>query len=648
MRIPDKDTLVIKSEDGKTIVMTDPTVPGAPTTLPFGTKVSATEPQQVGRYQVSERIGRGGMASVFRAFDPGIDRVLAIKFLHPDYCEDEGYRARFIREARAAGMLSHPSIVTIYDVGEITGRPYMAMELIEGEPLNDVIAKKGSLSIRETLAIGLQLAQALDYAHKKGLVHRDIKPANVMLLPDGQTIKVMDFGIAHFSSQNEQMTTRVGDVLGTPQYMSPEQTQGAKVDGRSDLFSVGVLLYFMLGGRVPFQGDSLVALAMKIVNDEPQPIEQLRPDTPVALRRIVKKCLAKSASDRFQLGEELAQSIRALQRARDGSSKERAEVPVVPLRLKWALMMGAFVFVVMALTGAVVHQQQKAALMAQVTDYGASLGRFIAAQSAVSALGDEWDAVEVSVQEIMKTGDFASVLVTDSSGVVKVSSEPTLLDKPYQPVLGESLGVGKGGVKLRRYTKGPDTLLGFVAPITFQGKSVGQVDIGLAERPLSRVANLSLTLMVVLVLITVLAVAVMMYFVANWFVQPMRVLRAAMVNIAEGQLGHRITQIRKDEFGTVYAGFNQMAQALSQGREDDVHVTTASAPKPNHAQLPSGASLSSESAVDQTTTLPDGRASQAMHFGRAVEGTQDSPASSNDGDGSDFPETEIQRGIPSR
>ncbi len=160
-----------------TYVMIDVTMPGDSDTLPIGAKASAAEPQQVGRYQVSERIGRGGMASVFRAYDPGIDRVLAIKFLHTAYCEDEGYRARFLREARAAGMLSHPNIVTVYDVGEIQGRPYMAMELIEGEPLNDLIGRVGPMPVRQVLEIGLQLAMALDYAHGKGLVHRDIKPA---------------------------------------------------------------------------------------------------------------------------------------------------------------------------------------------------------------------------------------------------------------------------------------------------------------------------------------------------------------------------------------------------------------------------------------------------------------------------------------
>ncbi len=537
-------------------------VTDAAPTLPAGTVVNANEPRQVGRYRVSERIGRGGMASVFRAYDPAIERVIAIKFLHADYCEDEGHRARFIREARAAGMLSHPNIVTIHDVGEIDGRPYMAMELIEGEPLNEIIARSGPMPVREVLDIGLQLALALDYAHGKGLVHRDIKPANMIRMPDGRTLKVMDFGIAHFSTKTDQLTTRVGDVLGTPQYMSPEQTQGAPIDGRSDLFSVGILLYTLLAGRAPFRGDSLVALAMKIVNEAPTPIEHTRPDLPLALRKIVHKCLEKDAANRFQSGAELAQAIRSLRRTLDRESAAAKAAPVVSLRLKWASLMALTVLVVMVMTGGVIHNRQNAAMLAQVTEYGASLARFIAAQSAVSALGDEWDAVEVSVQEIMKTGDFSSIQVADSSGLVKASSNAALIDKRFVPDAGQSLGTGKGDVQIRRYQRGDETTIGFLAPITFQGKTVGQVDLGIPERPLTRVAQLSLGLMAVLVLVTVLSVAVAMYFAVNWFSKPIRVLRHAMSEIELGRLQYRITEKRRDEYGAAYTAFNRMARAL--------------------------------------------------------------------------------------
>lgn len=539
--------------------------PGSESARRTAPAASPAAPRQVGRYQITERIGRGGMASVYRAHDPGIDRTIAIKFLHAAYCEEEEYRARFLREARAAGMLSHPNIVTVHDVGEIEGRPYMAMELIEGEPMNELMSRSGPMPIRDTLVIGLQLAKALDYAHGKGIVHRDIKPSNIMVLKGSSTVKVTDFGIAHVASgASSTHQTRVGDVLGTPQYMSPEQTKGSKVDGRSDLFSVGIILYQMLSGVAPFQGDSIVALAMKIATEEPTPIEKLRGDLPQGVRRIVERCLAKQPERRFQTGQELAAAISQAMRDIEDEAREKEKPRILPLRLKWALMMGAIVFAVMAVTGAVVNRQQTAAMMAQVTDYGASLSRFIAAQNAVSALADEWVAVEVSVAEVMKTRDFTSVSVVDRAGVVRASSDAASVGQPYKARSGELLGTRAGGVTVTRVLDDNDNVLVFEAPMTFQGKAVGRVALGVPEKPLAQVARLSLTLMIVLVIVTVLAVAVAMYFVANWFARPIKLVGDSMREIAQGRFEHRIREERTDEFGQLYKGFDAMAQALQE------------------------------------------------------------------------------------
>ena len=534
----------------------------AHTTLPNAQGANPNEPRQVGRYQVMERIGRGGMASVFRAHDPGIDRVIAIKFLHSAYSQDEEYRGRFLREARAAGNLSHPNIVTVHDVGEIDGRPYMAMELIQGEPLDEMMKRIGPLPIRDTLTIGLQLANALAYAHSKGIVHRDIKPSNIMGVKGTMTVKVTDFGIAHVSSPGSAQQTQVGAVLGTPQYMSPEQTQGAKVDGRSDLFSAGILLYQMLSGHAPFQGDSVVSLAMKIANEEPVPLDKLRPDIPQAVRRIVERCLAKAPERRFQTGKELADALSRALFNLDEEAREQGRPRIVPLRVKWALTMGMIVFAVMAITGAVVNRLQNAALMQQVTDYGASLSRFIAAQNALPVLSEEWVAVEVALQEIMKTRDFRSITVVDHGGVVRASSDAAQLGQPYQPRSGQRLDGREGGVNVTRYVDQKDSILGFEAPMTFQGKTIGRIALGIPEAPLTRVARLSLSLMAALVVVTVLAVAVAMYFLANWFARPIKILSESMIEITQGRFEHRIREQRKDEFGALFRAFDEMAQAL--------------------------------------------------------------------------------------
>ena len=532
-------------------------------TLPGGARSGGLTVRQVGRYVIQERLGRGGMATVFRAHDPGIGRDVAIKFLHATLCEDGDYRARFLREARAAGGLSHPNIVTVHDVGEIEGRPYMAMELLDGEALSDVMEIGKPLPVRDVVIMGIQLARALDYAHAHGIVHRDIKPGNIVRLKGSQTIKVTDFGIAHMESTSSEQRTRVGDVLGTPQYMSPEQTQGEKLDGRSDLFSAGIVLYQMLTGQRPFLGDSLVALAMKIAKEDPQPIEKLRPDVPSALRRVVERCLAKAPDRRFQTGRELSDALTRVLGEIDQAARHKERPRIVPLRVKWAAMMALIVAGVMAVSAAVIHQRQYGAMVNQVTDNGAALARFIAAQNAVAALGEDWVTVEVAVQEILKTRDFESVTVIDRQGVVRAASNTALLGQPYKAPAGEAISNKRvDNVAMSRYMSGGETVLGFEAPITFQGKQVGRVALGLPERPLIYVARLSMGLMAVLVLVTVLAVAVAMYFVANWFSQPIKLVIESMGEIAKGRFDHRIREQRKDEFGLLYAAFDQMAQAL--------------------------------------------------------------------------------------
>lgn len=545
------------------------TLPG---TLPPGSLPGTTQHQgdlvtrQVGRYEVRDCLGRGGMATVYRAHDPGIGRDVALKFLHASLCADTDCRERFLREARAAGGLSHPNIVIVHDVGEIEDRPYMAMELLDGASLADILSEGKALPIRDTVVMGIQLARALDYAHKHGIVHRDIKPGNIVRLKDGHTIKVTDFGIAHVETTQGEQRTRSGEVLGTPQYMSPEQTVGGKIDGRSDLFSAGVVLYQMLTGQRPFQGDSIVSIALKIAKEQPAPLDKLRPDVPTALRRIVDRCMAKLPEQRFQSGKELADALVKVLAEIDEAALARNRPRIIPLRVKWALTMGLIVAVVMGLTATVTTKRQYAAMLAQVTDNGAALSRFIAAQNALSVLADDWVAVDVALQEIMKTKDFDSITVIDRAGVVRAASNGALVGQAYQQPPSEALGDKAGQIKTWRYTMQGQaktgTAIGFEAPITFAGKSLGRVVLGLPEAPLTQVARLSMTLMAVLVLVTVLAVALAMYFVANWFARPIKLVAESMEQIAKGRFDHRIAEHRKDEFGELYVSFDQMAQAL--------------------------------------------------------------------------------------
>jgi serine/threonine-protein kinase len=562
-------------------------VPAFGDSLPKGAFAASDEGaqpafQQVGRYQILERIGRGAMATVYKAYDPEINRTLALKFLQPDLCVQEEHRSRFLREAKAAGGLSHPNIVTVFDVGEIQGRPYIAMELLDGTPLSEIMRPGAGMPIRDVVETGIQLARALDYAHSKGIFHRDIKPSNIMRLKDGNTIKVTDFGIARIDSGEDTQHTRVGTVLGTPQYMSPEQAMGEKVDGRSDLFSVGVVLYQLLGGHAPFEATSIVTLAHRIAREDPTPIEKLRRDVQPALRRVIERCLKKQPDKRFQTGRELAMALAKVIRDINEEADSQGRPRIVPLRVKWTIMMAVVVAVTMALTATVVVQRQYAAMMGQMIDYGASLAKFLATENAVPALAGEWVAIEVSVQEILRTQDFHAITIVDRKGIVRVSSDAGLVGQSYQPPAGaKSIASRANGVNVQSYdTPSGQTVLDFEAPITFQSKEIGRVHLGILEQPLSRVARLSTFMMALLVLTTVAAVVIATYLIADRYSKPIKLLAESMAEIGKGRYDYRIAEQRDDEFGQLYREFDNMAQAVQKGSEPARTESPGSDPRP--------------------------------------------------------------------
>jgi serine/threonine protein kinase/beta-lactam-binding protein with PASTA domain len=264
-----------------------------------------------GRYQLQGRLGSGGMATVYLAEDTSLHRKVAIKVLAERYAEDEQFVERFRREAQSAAGLNHPNIVAIYDRGVAEGTYYIAMEYLAGPTLKDMIDERGGLEPNQAIGFATQILAALRFSHNHGVVHRDIKPQNVVVSPDGR-LKVTDFGIARAGAS--QMT-EVGSIVGTAQYLSPEQARGEVVGPPSDLYSVGIVLYEMLTGRVPFDGDSAVAIAMKHLSEEPVPPSVYAPGTPRALEQVVLRALAKDAGDRYQTAEEMSAD---LDRARRG------------------------------------------------------------------------------------------------------------------------------------------------------------------------------------------------------------------------------------------------------------------------------------------------------------------------------------------
>ena len=268
--------------------------------------------QKIGKYEILEILGKGAMGIVYKAQDPDIDREVAIKTIHFESAyeggEEEEARTRFMREAQAAGKLSHPNIVTIYDVGREERMTYIVMQLIKGISLQGIIASKRVFSTQEVSQLFTQLCDALDYAHKYGIIHRDIKPANILIDDNGRPF-ILDFGVARIGAST---MTQTGKTLGTPSYMSPEQVIGKKIDNRSDIFSLGVVLYELLTGRRPFEAENITTIIYKIINEEPPPLSDVRKDAPAGFADILDRVLAKKPEERYQTGGELVKDLKRL------------------------------------------------------------------------------------------------------------------------------------------------------------------------------------------------------------------------------------------------------------------------------------------------------------------------------------------------
>lgn len=273
-----------------------------------------------GRYRAMKRLGAGGMAEVWCAEDEVLGRRVAVKLLGGRYVTDPEFHERFRREAQAAAGLTHPNIVGIFDRSEWEGTPYIAMELVDGQTLKELVTERGPLPPHIAVGLVEQILRALAYAHRRGIVHRDIKPQNVILDPEGEA-KVADFGIAR--AGNSEMT-QTGAIVGTVQYLSPEQANGHPVDRRSDLYSAGIVLYELLTGHVPFDGEAPVSIALKHVNERPVPPGQLRPGIPPALEAVVLRALEKDPNLRFQSAEEF---IAALEQARQAPTRRIVAEP---------------------------------------------------------------------------------------------------------------------------------------------------------------------------------------------------------------------------------------------------------------------------------------------------------------------------------
>ncbi len=532
----------------------------------------------VGRYELKARIGEGAMAEVWSAHDPSIDRVLAIKLLKPEFQSNPAYTSRFLREAKAAGALTHPNIVTIYDVGEADGRAYIAMELLDGVPLDEALKADAKLSDERVLAIAGQLAGALSYAHLSGVIHRDIKPSNIMLGRNGRSIKILDFGIARIADgaalSADHERTQVGQVIGTPRYMSPEQALGHALDGRSDLFSVGAVLYEAITGTPAFSGMSAATLALQITQKDPEPIVSHAPRCAGGLRFIVEKLLAKRPERRFTDGAELGRAVAREARAFDAvRAEDAARGHYLPLQVRLTLAMVAVTALALAIGISAVTGAQYRAMERMTLSSGSSIAAFVASNAALPSVENaaaspeerDWTPIQAFIAAAATDQSVRWMTMVDADGVIRGASDPRMLGTRYHPPSRESVVQRTSDVTVTdvRLDDGRPGFR-FVHPIVYAGKRFGLIEVSIGKGDLQAAAATSRNWMLAFGAVVLLVVATLSFTMAKLLESPMRRLKAGLRDAAMGDLDFRISHNRRDEFGELFDGFNMLAMSMGE------------------------------------------------------------------------------------
>lgn len=520
------------------------------------------------------------MADVYRAHDPDIGRTVAIKVLKPQFASDPELGARFVREARAAGALSHANIATIYDVGEVEGVAYIAMELVDGQPLDEWLHAHGRMPYERVLRLARQLADALAFAHRAGVVHRDVKPSNILISADGSTAKLLDFGVARVGEVDQAglARTQVGQFVGTPRYMSPEQALNLPVDARSDLFSLGVVLYEMLTGKPAFPGTGLAVLAIQIAQEKVAPIGDAAGDCPPGFRFIIDKLLAKKPEQRFSDGAALLAAIdRELLAERETAPSRRG------LSLRFKLPLALFAVTALALAACVytILEREQRALEQMAAISGNSIAAFVTGNAAVAAADNaglppaeqDWTALQAFVTAAAQDQGVRNIVVADVDGIVRAATDKSLIGERYRAKAGETAIMEEGD---RRVTSAPGLGAGaglrFVHPINYAGARFGTVDLVLSRDALDAAIATSKSLLAALSLIVIAVVLLVGYLSGAMVARPLRRLRRALDDAAKGDFAFRISHNRRDEFGDAFDAFNRAAataetRASASGRE---------------------------------------------------------------------------------
>lgn len=525
------------------------------------TESKVEQQTKLGRYRILNEVGRGATALVYRAYDPELDRFIAIKVLRKQLAKDKNYRDGFIREARLAAQLTHSNIVTIFDVGISDQKPYIAMELMEGATLESVLKNNNKLSVNTMLSIVGQLAAALVYAHSHGVVHRDIKPGNILILKDRKTAKLTDFGIAQIDESISQNVKASDKVSGTPEYMSPEQILGQPLDRRSDLYSTGVLIYKMLSGVPPFIADDLGSLFNQIIKNKQPELAIENREVKDDVNDLLRKLLQKKPEKRFQNAEQLLLEIRHI--SRKLSKPKTSNKFFSSLTTRWTIAMASSVFVSMCIGLVVVYMMQYRALSAIAYDYGHTVGKMIAYQSSEAIVLDDSVGLAALVKESVKNEQLESIFILNLDEQIMATNVASLSGKAFQaPEAGEPIKVIDATEIYKRELGDQGVLFDVFMPIYVGDQQVGRLFVSYSSEAIYRASNTTLVTMLLVMLVTLIVVSIATLILAKQTSQDYKRVTLGLKKMAVGRVDARILSERSDEASYLFSAFNQLAAYL--------------------------------------------------------------------------------------
>jgi len=528
----------------------------------------------IDRYEIIEQIGIGAMGVVYRVHDPVFSCDRALKILRPELVGEADTVQRFRDEGRAAvraaGEISHPNIVTVYDAGEFSSRPYIVMELFRGVPLNALLDKERGFSIAKTLSIGEQLAGALASAHKHDVVHRDIKPGNVLLSEDGKLAKLTDFSVAQVRKGADSSLTRTGVVIGAPRYMPPEQALGKEVDGRSDLYGLGIMLYEMLTGEKAYKSDTFTALLIEISQSQLRPIRSLNKEVTPGLERIISKLVEKDPARRFQTGSELQEAIR--REMRNMNAKDLRASRGIPTEIMAAALLSVLVAGLLGLAGYLLKKQQAEALEKQTAAIGLEYASVLANQFSLDYARSGEDAgllYQSQFNQIDKNENINYQSIVLNDGRILASTDTENSTGQYaEPEIVKPIGLGSENevTNIVKPEAGEDRIQVSkaieIGP-TRDRRAIGTLHVGLPIDRIKAIGKLTTSLMLLLTLLMTSLVGIVSYYLIRKFARPMEKLRDQLNLISTGDYDVRMPGNHKGLVGETYVAFNKAAETIT-------------------------------------------------------------------------------------